>query len=107
MMENPYSAPLKEIHSTLNRLNDSTIEIPGASLIKDDKRLYYQIYRFSPPLQPGESRTAHVTVKTHIRGFENEVSDATVVQNGTFFDNAIAPIVGYSNRDEIADPNDR
>ncbi len=92
-MENPYSKPLDEIHFTLNRLYDSTIEIPGASLIKDDKRLYYQIYRFSPPLQPGENRTAHVTVKTHTRGFENEVSDATVVQNGTFFNNAIAPIV--------------
>jgi len=93
VMENPYSKPLEEIHFTLNRLYDSTIEIPGASLIKDDKRLYYQIYRFSPPLQPGENRTAHVTVKTHTRGFENEVSDATVVQNGTFFNNAIAPIV--------------
>src|SRR6266481_4985045 len=107
MMENPYSTPLQEIHFTLNRLYDSTIEIPGASLIKDDKRLYYQIYRFSPPLQPGESRTAHVTVKTHIRGFENEVSDATVVQNGTFFNNGITPLVGYSNQNEITDPNDR
>ncbi len=106
-MENPYSKPLDEIHFTLNRLYDSTIEIPGASLIKDDKRLYYQIYRFSPPLQPGETRTAHVTVKTHTRGFENEVSDATVVQNGTFFNNGIAPLVGYSNQNEIADPNDR
>jgi hypothetical protein len=107
MMENPYSKPLEEIHFTLNRLYDSIIEIPGASLVKDDKRLYYQIYRFSPPLQPGESRTAHVTVKTHTRGFENEVSDTTVVQDGTFFNNAIAPLVGYSTQNEITDPNDR
>lgn len=107
VMENPYAKPLDEIHFTLNRLYESTIEIPGASLVKDDKRLYYRIYRFSPPLQPGESRTAHVTVKTNTRGFENEVSDTTVVQNGTFFNNAIAPIVGYSSQNELADPNDR
>ncbi len=106
-MENPYAKPLDEIHFTLNRLYDSTIEIPGATLIKNDSRLYYQIYRFSPPLQPGEIRTGHVTVRTHTRGFENEVSDTTVVQNGTFFNNAIAPIVGYSNQNELADPNDR
>ena len=107
MMENPYAKPLDEIHFTLNRLYDSTIEIAGASLVKDDKRLYYRIYRFSPPLQPGETRTARVTVKTNTRGFENEVSDLTVVQNGTFFNNTIAPIVGYSNQNELADPNDR
>jgi ABC-2 type transport system permease protein len=106
-MENPYSKPLDEIHFTLNRLYDSAIEIPGATLVKDDKRLYYRIYRFSPPLQPGEMRTGHVTVKSHKRGFENEVSDTTVVQNGTFFNNTIAPIVGYSNQNEITDPNDR
>jgi ABC-2 type transport system permease protein len=106
-MENPYTKPLEEIHFTLNRLYHSTIEIPGATLAKDDKRLYYQIYRFSPPLQPGEIRTAHVIVKTNTRGFENEVSDTTVVQNGTFFNNAIGPIVGYSNQNELADPNER
>jgi ABC-type transport system involved in multi-copper enzyme maturation permease subunit len=106
-MENPYAKALEEIHFTLNRLYDSTIEIPGATLVKDDRRLYFQVYRFSPPLQPGEKRTAHITVKTHTRGFENEVSDTTVVQNGTFFNNSIAPLPGYSIQNELADPNER
>jgi ABC-2 type transport system permease protein len=35
------------------------------------------------------------------------VSDMTVVQDGTFFNNTIAPLVGYSNQNELADPNDR
>jgi hypothetical protein len=107
VIQNPYSHPLDEIHFTLNRLYDSEIQIPGAALAKDDKRLYYQIFRFSPPLPAGESRTIHVTVKTHTRGFENEVSDTTVVQNGTFFNNTVAPRIGYSTQSEIADPNDR
>jgi ABC-type transport system involved in multi-copper enzyme maturation permease subunit len=107
VIQNPYTHPLDEIHFTLNRLYDSDIKIPGATLAKDDKRLFYRIYRFSPPLPAGESRTAHVTVKTHTRGFENEVSDTTVVQDGTFFNNAIAPLVGYSAQNELADPNER
>lgn len=107
VIQNPYTHPLEEIDFTLNRMYDSEIHIPGATLEKDDKRLYYQVYRFSPALAAGETRTIHLTVKTHTRGFENEVSDTTVVQNGTFFNNAVAPIIGYSAQDEIADPNDR
>jgi len=107
VIQNPYSHPLGEIEFTLNRLYDSVIQIPGATLSKDDKRLDYQVYRFSPPLPAGESRTIHITVKTHTRGFENEVSDPTVVQDGTFFNNTVAPIIGYSTQNEITDPNDR
>jgi ABC-2 type transport system permease protein len=107
VIQNPYTHSLDEIDFTLNRLYDSEIRIPGAALVKDDKRLYYQVYRFSPPLPAGESRTSHVTVKTHTRGFENEVSDTTVIQNGTFFNNTVAPLIGYSTQNEITDPNDR
>src|SRR5215472_11644308 len=107
VIQNPYSHPLDEIHFTLNRLYDSQIQIPGATLAKDDKRLLYQTYKFSPPLPAGETRTIHATVRTHTRGFENEVSDTTVVQNGTFFNNTVAPTLGYSTQNEITDPNDR
>jgi len=107
VIQNPYSHPLDEIHFTLNRQYDATITIPGATLAKDDKRLYYQIYRFSPPLPAGESRTAHLTVKTNTRGFENQLSDTSVVQDGTFFNNAIGPLIGYSAGNELTDPRDR
>ena len=107
VLQNPYTHPLDEIHFTLNRLYETQIQIPGATLEKDDKRLYYQTYRFNPPLPAGESRTAHLTVRTDTHGFENEVSDTSVVQDGTFFNNTVAPIIGYSVQNEISDPNDR
>jgi ABC-2 type transport system permease protein len=107
VIQNPYPHPLGEIHFTLNRQYDATISIPGATLVKDDKRLYYQIYRFSPPLPAGQSRTIHLNVKTNTRGFENQVSDLTVVNNGTFFNNAIGPLIGYSPGNELSDPQDR
>ena len=107
VIENSYSHPVDEIHFTLNRQYQTSIDVPGAALAKDDKNVYYQIYRFSPPMPPGDRRTVHFTVKTATRGFENEVSDLTVVEDGTFFNNAIGPLVGYSAGNELTDPRER
>ena len=100
---NPYSHPLDEVHFSLNPLYDTSIEIPGAVLAKDDTRLSYRIYRFTPPLQPGEERILRFTVKSKNRGFENNVSNTNVVQNGTFFDNEVAPIIGYNYLRQLTD----
>jgi ABC-2 type transport system permease protein len=104
---NPYSKPLEEVHFTLNRDYSTAIETPGAVLAKDDKRLDYRIYRFTSPLQPGESRTMRFTVEGHTRGFENSVSNRELVQNGTFFNNRMAPMIGYDRNRELEDANDR
>lgn len=107
VLENPYAHPLSEVHFSVSTDYDTAIEIPGASLTKDDSRLYYRIYLFTPPLAPGERRTVNFTVKTRPRGFENEVTGLQVVQNGTFFDNSIGPNIGYESGRELGDPNDR
>ena len=91
VIQNPYAQPLNEIHFTVDPKYVTEIEIPGASLSKDDKKLSYRIYKFDSPLQPGESRTMHFTVKSKNRGFENELSTVELVQNGTFFNNTIGP----------------
>ncbi len=104
---NPYSQPLTEIHYSVDRRYDTDIQIPGTILAKNDTRLSYRIYRFRPPFQPGESRTAVFTVKSKNRGFENSVSNIEIVQNGTFFNNSVAPMIGYDTSRELGDPNDR
>jgi ABC-type transport system involved in multi-copper enzyme maturation permease subunit len=104
---NPYRQPLGEVHFSLNRNYDTTIEIPGTALAKDDARLNYRIYRFTSPLQPGESRTLAFSVKSHNRGFENSVSTEELVQNGTFFNSTVGPVIGYGAAGELTDPNDR
>jgi ABC-type transport system involved in multi-copper enzyme maturation permease subunit len=104
---NPYPQPLGEVHFSLAGSYDTAIEIPGASLAKDDARLYYRIYHFAPPLQPGESRTIMFSVRSHNRGFENSVSNIALVQNGTFFNNSVGPVIGYNTWRELTDPNDR
>ena len=104
---NPYPQPLTEIHFSVDRQYDTDIQIPGATLAKNDTRLSYRIYHFTPPLQPGESRTAVFTVKSKNRGFEDSVSNVEITQNGTFFNNAVAPGIGYDTGRELTDPNDR
>jgi len=100
---NPYPQPLQEVHFSLDRNYDVLIDIPGASLGKDDKRLSYRIYHFDSPLQPAEQRTMHFTVKSNTHGFENEVSNLSIVQNGTFFDSTIAPQIGYEGQRVLQD----
>jgi ABC-type transport system involved in multi-copper enzyme maturation permease subunit len=107
LIHNPYPQPLGEVHFSLDRNYDTTLEIPGAALAKDDTRLYYRIYRFTAPLQPGESRTLTFTVKSHNRGFENSVSTKELLQNGTFFNSTVGPVIGYDAERELTDPNDR
>lgn len=107
VIENPYDQPLGEMHFSLNRNYRTTIEIPGAALAQDDRRLHYQIYKFSRPLEPGEKRTMRITVKSDTRGFENELSNTDLLEDGTFFNNTVAPMTGYDPSREIGDPNDR
>jgi ABC-2 type transport system permease protein len=106
-IQNPTGQPIEEIHFTINPNYITEIEIPGASLSKDDQKLYYRIYKFDSPLQPNESRTMHFTVKSKNRGFENDVSTVELVQNGTFFNNTIGPMIGYQSQRQLTDPNDR
>ena len=107
VIQNPYLQALNEVHFTIDPNYDTVIDIPGASLTKDDEKLYYQIYHFDSPMQPGESRTMHFTVKSHNRGFENDLSTVELVQNGTFFNNTVGPIIGYTAQRQLTDPSDR
>lgn len=104
---NPYSHPLDEVHFSLDQKYDTFIEIPGAVLAKDDTRLFYRIYHFNSPLQPGEERTMHFNVKSKNRGFENQVSDLQIVQNGTILALNVAPAIGYDPERELNDPLER
>src|ERR1022692_1352198 len=113
---NSYSHPLDEIHFSLDPRYDSSIDISGATLAKDDTRLSYRMYRFTSPLQPGEERTLRFTVKSKNRGFENNVSNPQIVQNGTFLSNLgplviganyLAPIIGYNYWSELTDSVER
>jgi len=104
---NKTSQALSEIQFTLANNYDTRIDLPGGKLAHDDTRLLFQKYSLDPPMQPGESRVMHFTVKARNRGFENSVTNREIVQNGTFFNSTVAPMIGYQPTNEMTDRNKR
>jgi len=103
------STPIKELHFTMPMLTDSIrINIKGAKLKSNDKRLLYRIYTLDKPLAPNDSIQLVVDLWKDNKGFENEVSFTQLTQNGTFFNSGeILPVFGYNSNFEISDKNDR
>ncbi len=108
IIQNKTASPISVLHLTYADPDYSTqVAIDGATLKRDDSRLRYQIYNFNPPLQPGEQRHLRFTVTRAPQGFENSPSVLQVVQNGTFFNNAVAPQIGYQAAHELDNKNKR
>jgi ABC-type transport system involved in multi-copper enzyme maturation permease subunit len=107
VIKNTGDQPISEIHLNYQRNFDTTIGIEHTALKQDDKRLLYRIYSVNPPLAPGESLRMKFTVAAISRGFEQSLSHNNLVQNGTFFNNTIAPQIGYQPSRELTDRNDR
>ncbi len=104
---NTAGSTISEIHLTLDRSFETEVQIERASLKEEDKRLGYRIYTLNPPLDSGGALRMKFSVKSIKRGFENEVRHRNLVQNGTFFNNAIAPQIGYQPSMELTNRNDR
>ena len=58
-------------------------------------------------MQPGDERHMRYTLTYRSPGFENSVSVTQLVQNGSFFNNGIAPQIGYQPERELDKRNDR
>lgn len=85
----------------------TSIEIQNANLSLDDKLNAVRLYELTPALQPGEILDMTFQVESQTKGFENSVTNPELVQNGTFFNNMLAPHFGYAPDRRIMDPNRR
>jgi len=106
-IKNETAKPIDTLYLTLNHDFKSSIDLAGAQLAKDDKRLNFQIYKLTTPLAPGEERTMNFDVESHPKGFENQLTMTGIAQNGTFINSFIVPQIGYQDGNELTDPNDR
>ena len=108
---NKSDVAIDSLHFTLPgavRPENIQINIPGATLTLDDARHGYRIYTLSEPLMPGDSLAIEVRSEIVTRGFENEVSFASLTQNGTFFNNFdVMPSLGYQAMYEVQNPTRR
>jgi ABC-type transport system involved in multi-copper enzyme maturation permease subunit len=104
---NKSSTPISEVPVSLDARFDYEIDIPGTKIKMEDKDLQYRMYEFNPPLQLGEERRMRYTVSYEPKGVQNGTAVPEITQNGTFFNNGIAPQIGYQPDGEITDRNER
>ncbi|WP_299435360.1 M1 family aminopeptidase [uncultured Aquimarina sp.] len=84
------------------------ISIPNSKLVLNDEELGYQIFKLETPLAPNSTMDIIVDTEYISQGFENEISNIRVVENGTFFDSThILPSTGYEPYNELMNEIDR
>lgn len=71
------------------------------------KKYHYTIYELDRSLKPGDTLTMSFKQTLQPLGFEVDHSAIDVVNNGTFFDNAVLPGFGYQKKYELHDEDDR
>ena len=106
-IQNKSDASIETLYVNLASTYKTTLDIPNAKLELDDRNLAFQTYRLQPALEPGESLEMSFVVQSETRGIENQISNQELVQNGTFFNNSIAPHFGYDPDRRVMDPNIR
>lgn len=109
LVVNKSTEPISEIHFSYQpNISNLKIDIPHSDLKENNERLTYRIYSLSKAMQPGDTIPIKITGEIITQGFENEVSNKSITQNGSFFNNAdILPMIGYSKDWEVSSKNKR
>jgi hypothetical protein len=108
VLKNKSTTAIDSLFFTIPVGMDVTIDIPGSKLLLDDKELNFRIYTLPSPLQPGDSFAMSFHSIYDAKGFENEVSETQIVQDGSFFNNSdFSPQLGYDPQKEMLDKNKR
>ena len=96
------------IYFTTSETYKAEIRIAGARKVLDDTELNFIAFQLSSPLKPGDSLMLDLSSSYVANGIENEVSNTTVVDNGSFFNNQeLLPQIGYQPGYELSDKGDR
>lgn len=100
---------ISEYHLTyVPQVGIERFDMPGASLLMDDKNHGYRIYKFAEPLPPGAEITAEFEARWRTPGFANSGHGVKVTANGTFINNTdFFPLPGYFHDAELGDNNKR
>lgn len=105
---NTNNRSIDSIHFTISERWNHEILIGGSEQVFTDEDLGYQIYALDAPMEPGDTIEMKVRAAYITNGFENEVSNLSVIENGTFLNNFdILPTLGYSERFELSSKDKR
>ena len=108
MLVNTTSQTIDSLHYNTNEDWDQRLEIEGLKEVFHDEKLGFKIFRFNPPLAPGDSLQAVFHTKIARKGFTNGSGNTSIVENGSFFNNfLLLPDIGYSSNRELGSKNKR
>lgn len=105
---NQTGVSIDSVHFTINETWEHEISIPGAKQVLNDEETGYQIFELASSMAPGDTLDLEVKAQYITKGFENEVSNTSILRNGTFLNNfSILPSLGYSSNFELGDNDTR
>jgi ABC-2 type transport system permease protein len=106
---NRTNAPIDSVHVYTTpqiEVRRVSFDRPAKSVLVDDE-VGYRIYALEQPLQPGDSLQLSFDITRHSRGFPNNDIPASVVKNGSTFNRAWLPMIGYQPMFELSDERER
>lgn len=107
-LKNKSHISIDSLHFTTVRFFTTSLNVKKAKRVYNDEKLNYSIYQLDSPLMPGDSLVINYTAEYDAKGFENEVSFNSIVDNGSFFNNFdFSPQVGYQPSYELQDRDKR
>jgi len=83
------------------------LDIPGAEMVFEDPVTGYWILQLPSALEPGDSAQLTFNISAVSKGFENNISQHRILQNGTFLEFDILPHIGYNNHRTVQDKSER
>lgn len=102
-MVNLDDEPIDTLILNLTRRADFSGALDRGRLAREIPDYQMALYAFEPVLQPGDTAVLDYEMILETKGFENEVSNTQIVQNGTFFNNSlITPTFGYQPDRELS-----
>ena len=105
---NQTNVNIDSVHFTIDEDWGHEIKIEGAELVLNDEETGYQIYRLASPMSPRDTLDLEISAQYITKGFENEVSNTSIIRNGTFLNNfSILPALGYSSSYELRNKDTR
>jgi hypothetical protein len=101
-LENKSHNFIDSVHFMIDEDWNMTLNIPNAKLVFEDKDVGYLIYQLDQTLAPHKQMKFTVDASFVPKGFENEVSNLSIVENGTFIrNNDVLPFIGYYENFEL------
>ncbi len=108
ILENQTDQPIDSLHFITDESWNMKLHLKNAKIVFEDKELGYVIYQLDKALKPSEKMILIVEAAAITKGFQNQLTNQFLVENGTFINNfEILPSIGYSDSYELDDKQKR